>query len=165
MIKEILEEIKFVNKNLSARVKLPMFDKVLWNNSLTHNMYDRIKNRVKLSENDFYKVIENGFEKIYPRLDKSGDYCLYFNKSEFIIIFSFRKETNSIMIVSILEYEMGTKRCIELNLNEIKEDLNLEIKENEFGFLSESIFYYDTKENKAYFTNYFEEERIFSLPL
>jgi hypothetical protein len=99
-LEEVLSEIILDNKILQ------------WNENKTEDAWkDRIKKRTGLSTKNFFELIQLGINKVQKQICSTGDTCIIFQKSKFILIIN--KDKNKIVTIRDTSWDkpIGDKPC------------------------------------------------------
>ena len=130
-LKESLKKIYFKNKELK------------WNPNKTENEFkERIKNRTELSEENFYKIIQEGINKTNIPMDNS--ICLYFIVSKFVLILN----TKEMIITTIRDarWDKPGNNCKSILI--ANEDA-IKMTQDEINWINEQK-YHSLKVNENY---------------
>ena len=128
MLKKILEKINIVNIAFDNRLKMYKNHKVMWNNKVSHNLYDRFVNRIKptgITLQEFIKKIQKGLQKILDYGETERNYFLQFKKSKFNLVVTFNKDKSFYIRTFLDEKKKSLSR----------DDIKLDLQENNLIFL------------------------------
>jgi hypothetical protein len=141
----MLEKLKILKYNFINRLKFIDEYEVIWNDSVKHNLTDRLSRvgnftTIKALINKIKIGLEATLEHTKNRT-RPIEVVVYFNISEFILVVRVNPKKKTLYIKTILAYSMKAKGNLVLNLDEsLKFELFSEVfSETEPAFLDDLI--------------------------